>query len=99
MKKIIVSDRDQRRLRRLLEEHRPARADEVANALRLASELDRARIVPRDEMPPDVVMLGSTVEVLDLDDGEKQMWTLALPQEADVTEGRISILAPLGTGM
>jgi regulator of nucleoside diphosphate kinase len=96
---IIVSDNDERRLRQLLEVHRPAGPDEIANLKRLTGELDRARIVPHDEMPPDVVMLGSTVELVDLDDGQKQTFTLALPQQADVTEGRISILAPLATGM
>ncbi len=33
------------------------------------------------------------------DSGDALDYTLVLPEEADVSEGRISILAPLGTAM
>lgn len=97
MKKIIVSDYDERRLRRLLEQ--PAALIDLPNVERLGRELNRARILSRGEMPDDVVALGSTVELEFLDDGDTATFTLALPHEADVSEGRISVLAPLGTGV
>lgn len=96
---IFVSDRDERRLRRLLETHRPSGEADRENHDRLAAELDRARIVPENELAPDIVALGSVVEVEDLDDGEILTCTLVLPPEADASLGRVSILAPLGTGM
>ena len=49
MKKIIVSDYDERRLRRLLEQ--PATAADSPNVQRLVQELDRADILPVEEMP------------------------------------------------
>jgi regulator of nucleoside diphosphate kinase len=97
MKKIIVSDYDERRLRRLLEQ--PAATVDFPNLQRLARELNRARVVPREAMPDDVVALGSTVELAFLDEGDVDTLTLALPHEANIGEGRISVLAPLGTGM
>ena len=97
MKKIIISDYDERRLRQLLEQ--PATAADSPNVQRLAQELDRADIVPVKEMPEDVVALGSTVELELLDDGDFSTFTLALPHEADISAGRISVLAPIGTGM
>ena len=97
MKKIIVSDYDERRLRRLLDQ--PVPSADFPNAQRLAHELNRARILPREDMPDDVVALGSTAELELLDDGDVHTFTLALPHEANIGEGRISVLAPIGTGM
>jgi regulator of nucleoside diphosphate kinase len=98
-KKIIISDRDERTLRELLAKRQSFFAAEAMNLQRLTGELDRARIVPLEKLPADVVTLGSTVELEDVGDGEILTYTLTLPHEANVNEGRISILAPLGTGM
>jgi regulator of nucleoside diphosphate kinase len=97
MNTIIVSNYDERRLRRLLDE--PAARADVENRQRLGQELNRARILAREEMPADVVAVGSTVELEFLDDGEIQTFTLTLPHEANISQGRISVLAPIGTGM
>ena len=65
----------------------------------LRSELERAEIVAPDKVPPDVITMNSRAELLDLDTNERVGFTLVFPAEADVEEGRISILAPLGTAM
>ena len=96
---IIISDRDERTLRSLLQDPQCANTAGAPNLERLTGELNRARIVPSSEMPEDVVSLGSTVELEDLDDGEVLSYTLTLPENADPGKGRISVLAPLGTGM
>ncbi len=96
---LVVSQRDESRLRRLLSSLRPTDAAQRDSMNRLAGELDRARIVPESEIPPDIVTLGSSVELEDLDDGEILTYTLVLPGEADASLGRISVLAPLGTAM
>ncbi len=98
---LFVSNQDERRLRRLIEARRhstlmPGDRDQLN---RLETELNRAHILPAQAMPPDAVRLGSMVEAEDLDDGEVLTVTLVLPQEADSSRGRISILAPLGVGL
>ena len=65
----------------------------------LRSELDRAEIVASDKVPADVITMNSRAELLDLDTNERMEFTLVFPAEADVEEGRISVLAPLGTAM
>ena len=40
-----------------------------------------------------------TVVVLDLETGEEETYTLVFPENADISSGKISILAPVGTGM
>lgn len=65
----------------------------------LQNELERAEIVPPAEIPPDVITMYSRAKLLDLDTNESMEFTLVFPQEADIDEGKISILAPLGTAM
>lgn len=75
----------------------PAR--ERGEAHSLETELERAEIVAPDAVPPDVITMNSRAELLDLDTGERMEFTLVFPDDADVTEGKISVLAPVGTGM
>ena len=72
---------------------------ERAEARSLEAELERAEIVAPYAVPPDVITMNSRAELLDLDTGERMEFTLVFPDEADSTEGKISVLAPVGTGM
>ena len=59
----------------------------------------RARVVPRSEIPPDVVTMNSTVRLRDLETGEEETYTLVYPDEADIEENKLSVLAPVGTAL
>lgn len=72
---------------------------ERAEAQALAGELERAEIVAPDAVPPDVITMNSRAELLDLDTGERMEFTLVFPEEAELAEGKISVLAPVGNGM
>jgi regulator of nucleoside diphosphate kinase len=65
----------------------------------LENELKRARIVAPDDLPPDVITMNSRAELLDLESGERMEFTLVLPADANINDGKISVLAPLGTAM
>lgn len=65
----------------------------------LEAELKRAHIVAPDAVPPDVITMNSRAELLDLDTAERMEFTLVFPDDADVDQGKISVLAPVGTGM
>jgi regulator of nucleoside diphosphate kinase len=65
----------------------------------LRAELDRARVVDPGAIPPDVVTMNSTVSLVDLAASEATEYTLVFPWDADVDEGKISVMAPLGTAM
>ncbi len=72
---------------------------ERGEAHALQRELARARIVAPDAVPPDVITMNSRAELLDLDTGERMEFTVVFPNEADLEENKISVLAPVGTGM
>lgn len=65
----------------------------------LKMELQRAVIVVPQEIPSTVVTMNSTVELVDMDTNEVETYTLVFPEDADVSKGRVSILAPIGTAM
>ena len=65
----------------------------------LENELKRARVVAPRELPPDVITINSRAELLDLESGERMEFTLVLPADENVNDGKISVLAPLGTAM
>jgi regulator of nucleoside diphosphate kinase len=65
----------------------------------LENELRRARIVTPEEVPSDVITINTRAELLDLETGERMEFTLVLPADANINDGKISVLAPLGTAM
>lgn len=65
----------------------------------LLDEIDRAELALPDEVPADVVTMGSTVEFVVEKTGERRTVRLVYPREADIAEGRLSILTPVGAGL
>jgi regulator of nucleoside diphosphate kinase len=65
----------------------------------LEGELKRAEIVTPEAIPSDVITMNSRAELLDLETNEVMQFTLVLPRDAKIDEGKISVLAPLGTAM
>jgi regulator of nucleoside diphosphate kinase len=96
-KRIVLSKRDVMRLRGLLRNHYSLTALDQENLLDLREEMDRASVV--DEVPEDVVALDTSVLVRDVESHQCHTYTLVFPAQADLTEGRVSVLAPLGTAL
>ncbi|HET7624641.1 MAG TPA: nucleoside diphosphate kinase regulator, partial [Verrucomicrobiae bacterium] len=65
----------------------------------LQSELNEARIVAPDEVPSDVITMNSKARLRDLEADEEMIYTLVFPENASVEEGKISVVAPIGTAM
>jgi regulator of nucleoside diphosphate kinase len=97
--RIYISERDAKRIKALVDTAPRVDARTREYMARLEGELNRAKIVPEEKLPHDIITLNSQVELEDLSDGEIMNYTLVFPEEADPSEGKISILAPLGTGM
>jgi len=98
-RRIFITEYDRERLEKIL----PATPD-VTNRNRqdlrnLAKELARAKIVPPERIPPDVVTMNSRVVLRDLNSDETMTYTLVFPKDADIGAGAISILAPVGTAI
>lgn len=64
----------------------------------ILEELDRAKVVPQEKLPPSVVRMGSIVS-FETSDGARHRFTLVYPDMADIESGRISILTPIGAAL
>ena len=93
---IHVTERDLDRLRRLIVTHEIGR--DAAAAQQLETEIDRAVVVPSDEVPTDVVTMNSRI-VFEDETGRRREVELVYPWEAEPRRGRISILAPVGVAL
>jgi regulator of nucleoside diphosphate kinase len=96
---IYVTEDDFDRLGLLLEGVRRRNPKDREHVDHLAMELDRAHVVPAGEIPAEVVRMGSQVALRDLDTGGAVMFSLVFPSEANVDQGKVSVLAPLGTAV
>jgi len=96
---IYVTAADRKLLLALLEGRRLYGREDRRTLEALEEELDRAVVVDTADVPPDVVTVGSRVHLVDLDSGEELLFTVVFPSRANANEGRISVLAPLGTAV
>jgi regulator of nucleoside diphosphate kinase len=92
MTPIIITDVDLARLQPVIDQHAEAGA-------LLQDELTRARVVPQAAVPRDVVTMNSTVVYEDVHTGTRRTVTIVYPRDASPADGRISILAPIGTAL
>ena len=98
-RRIFITEYDKERLEKILPAI-PDSANRNRQDLRnLARELARAKIVPPERIPPDVVTMNSRVVLRDLDSDETMTYTLVFPKDADIGAGAISVLAPVGTAI
>ena len=72
--------------------HTPDQSDD------LLYELERARVVEDGHVPDDIVRMGSSVHYR-TDSGQEPVVTLVYPVDADIAQGRISVLTPVGTAL
>ena len=98
-KPIHITQFDLERLRKLLFDAQSTDYRKSEYLERLQMEINRAEVVLPKDVPSDVVTMNSTVCIEDLDTKEEEIYTLVFPENADLSQGKISILAPIGTAM
>lgn len=94
---IQVTTWDHRRLSAVVDAYRLRGCDALVELL--AEELDRAELVEPAAVPRDVVTMHSSVRFIDHDTGEVRTVTLVYPGEEDSRQGRISVVAPVGSAL
>lgn len=93
--RISITERDHASLSMLANaalERSPEVAEELLN------ELDRARIVSERAAKPNVVRMGSGLTYR-ADEGAERTVTLVYPAQADISQGRVSIMTPVGAAL
>jgi regulator of nucleoside diphosphate kinase len=99
---IYITAHDMEQLKKLLgeEKDRQGYGNGRGEHLKgLETELNRSIRVAAEKVAPDVITMHSKAHLIDLDSGEELVYTLVFPNEADIRQDKISVLAPIGTAM
>ena len=70
-----------------------------AKISRIESRMAQFQVVDINTLKSDRIVFGATVELEDLDTGERKIYTLLGPDETDYTAGSISVLSPVGRAL
>jgi regulator of nucleoside diphosphate kinase len=65
----------------------------------LLEEIDRAELYQEKALPNDAISLGSNVEYVDERSGRIHKVQLVLPAQANISDGRVSIITPIGAAL
>lgn len=98
-RKLYITENDKKRLEELVTAAKELGGQKKKDVELLVKELGRAAIVSSKDIPPDVVTMNSKVVLRDLDSAERMEYMLVFPNEANIGNGAISILAPIGTAI
>ena len=96
---IYITAHDLRRLSGLLPVGLSLHGKNGRHVAALQEELDRALVFEQTAIPHDVVTMNSRVRLTDLETGKERDITVVFPSEADLTQNKVSVLAPVGTAL
>lgn len=65
----------------------------------LENKLATSQIIDEEQMASDQVLVGATVKLLDIKSGNEITYTLVAEEEADYSQGKISVSSPVGSGL
>jgi len=94
---IRITSLDVQRLRKVLDN--PDLKQQKPYLQELEREIDQAVIVESNKIAANTITMNSTVQLVDLDTDERMIVTLVYPENANMQEGKISVLAPVGTAI
>lgn len=94
MAKIYITQFDYDRLTHLLDNKKPH--DDFDKAL--LKELEGGEIVEPKNVPPDVITMNTHVRFVD-DHGDDWDFWLVFPEDADLTQNKVSVLSPIGCAL
>lgn len=96
---IVITESDMEKLDRLIDSSMRTRVPDREHLNVLKSELDRAYVVNGGVAPPNVVVMNAWVSITDLDTGRTHDYQVVFPRDADLSQNKISVLAPIGTAL
>jgi regulator of nucleoside diphosphate kinase len=96
---IFITQFDLDRLTRVINAYSPQNDFDQENMERLLYDLERATIVDSKDVPANIVTMNSKVYLRDVDSEQETIFTLVFPQDADMAENKVSVLAPVGSAV
>ncbi|MGI5849345.1 MAG: nucleoside diphosphate kinase regulator [Christensenellales bacterium] len=98
-RQIKITKSDKERLQKIISGLLQTDLDGKEHVRDLVAELDRADVVDPDQIPPNVITMNSKVLLSFGEPEEDITYSLVFPEDADISDNRLSILAPIGTAI
>ncbi len=99
LRKVFITATDRQRLSDMVETALAGKNRDTLFLKELAHELATAETIDSKAVPANVVTMNSRVVVRDVETGEISEYTLVFPEKADVSQGRLSVVSPIGTAI
>lgn len=96
---ITVTDHDYEKLLLCIQNARYAANVPTMAITKLGEELKRAVRIPSKKITTNVVTMNSRVAIEDVATGREFELSIVYPQNANIAEKRVSVLAPIGTAL
>jgi len=98
-KQIYITDNDMKRLRELIMVTKETDNEKKKYLRELEDELDKGEVVNSQDVPNDVITMNSKIRLRDINTQKEMICWLVFPDDANTDQGKISILAPIGTAL
>ena len=69
------------------------------NKKKLNNELKTAKIVKKDILPDNVIVIDSLVTIQDIKSGQEFTFHIVSPEDANMKKNKLSVLAPIGIAL
>lgn len=96
---IYITEYDVSRLEELLELAKEFNYRDRDDLKKLEEELSVAKIIDSQDIPPNIVTMNSKFRLRDLNTDKEKVLTLVFPKDANIEEGKISAVSPIGTAI
>jgi len=73
--------------------------DEEQNYAKLSKKLAEGVVLSLENVPHDIVTMDSLIYLRNADHDQKMVFELVFPEDADLTQNKISVLSPLGVSL
>ncbi|MBS1744650.1 MAG: GreA/GreB family elongation factor [Bacteroidetes bacterium] len=98
-KAILLREDDYETLITYLRNSRYANNIDANNKRDLQAEIKKATRVSKELFPDDVIRLNSKIRIRDVQKNNVMELVLVMPDEADIKQKKISVMAPVGTAL
>ena len=98
-KLIYITDDDMKRLKELIMVAREFGKENEKYLRDLEGELVRGKVVKSQDIRNNIITMNSKIRLRNIDTQEEMIYQLVFPDNANVNQGKISILAPIGTAL
>lgn len=98
-KDIYITNFDHKRLLEMLNSYISGTRKEFTAAINLSEEMKRAKKVDSKEISADYVTMNTVFEIEGIVKPDRKRFRLVFPNDADMENGKMSVLAPVGTAV